>query len=110
MDYAHGHYHSWCECCVLGDLIFRAQQAAARLPGWQRELATACGGEPVPDPQELLEDNVRLRAEAHRQWLAAHYEICGKRYSGNHALNYAAPHPEGEWCYWPEHLADEVTV
>ena len=103
MEWAHGSFNLWCQCCVLNDWIRRVQEQSAKVPGWVRELETACDGQPLADVQALTEDNARLRSEAHSQWLMAHCVVCGKHYpdAGN-AMNYAAPHPEGEWCYWPE--------
>lgn len=89
--------------CVLRDQVLQAQRAVSRLPQLQQELAKACSSEPVLITQELAEKLATARGELHRQWVAAHYSICGAHYPDRaNAMNYAAPHPEGEHCYWPE--------
>lgn len=102
-DVTHGTGQPWCACCALGEQILRAEETAASLTGLRDDLARACAGQRQPDPAVLIRENDKLRRKLEQQWLMAHYETCGRRYpDGGHAMNYAAPHPEGEWCYWPK--------
>jgi hypothetical protein len=103
LDWAHGHSEPWCQCCVLSEWIRDTERRAAKVPQWRAELETACAGQPAGDVQALLSANADLRAQARRQWLAAHCVLCGRHYpAAGNAINYAAPHPPGEHCYWPE--------
>jgi len=107
-DWAHGFTDCLCLCCTIALDIREAERQAALLPKWYDDFASACRGEPLPDPQALLSENAKLRAQGLRQWQAAHYYICGRHYpDGGHAVNHAAPHPPGEHCYWPEPVRAE---
>jgi hypothetical protein len=105
MGFIHMEGEPWCECCTLNAQIAYALERAAALPGLRKDLESACGGEPLPDVQDLLTENRQLRNEGYHQWLAAHSQLCGQHYPGQDALNYAHPHPPGEHCYWPEPAA-----
>lgn len=102
LEYVHGHYAYWCECCDLKEAIRLAHEHMAQLGNLQVKLRSACTTEVQPDPDALIRQNERLHDELDAQWVAAHCMICGQHYPGRNAMNYAAPHNEGEHCYWPK--------
>lgn len=106
LDLAHGFLRMLCECCHLDEQIKQTERAMERYPGLLTDLQSACTDQPRRDLRQLVRENDALRSEVHRQWLAAHCQICGRHYPGRHAMNYAEPHPQGEHCYWPERAHD----
>ncbi len=50
LAFAHGHYQSWCEPCVLRAQLNYAKERAKAIPELERELAAACARAPGGKP------------------------------------------------------------
>lgn len=102
LDFAHGVFKLRCECCRLDEAIRQAEAMLNRLPQLYEDLDAACPGQFLPKTRDVIAENEKLREEAEQQWVMAHCVVCGEHYPDRNAANYAAPHPEGEHCYWPK--------